>query len=319
MKRALFELLSVILGLSVVLGLAELWSRTQPPPRIQQVLLLQGRTDIIDGVAVWREPGGSDERENFGCVGERHILVLGSSILYGSGLSYEESLGPQLQRLQPGLCVHNLSQPGFTFQNQYAVARRALSGPLAETPIDLVLLEIWENSVNRLEVVGDRAYNFGTLVVDALGLPNPFELAPGLNRWLFATSGLYRYTNLTRAAVRPHSVRDKRWRDFAEGPLRRAIALAEERGARLLPLFMPTLRQPFAESAAEPIAAYAPARAVFAAESIPTLDAAALLEDASVEALRADPCCHYNAAGMRRLAEALAPAVLPDGLNRRRP
>ena len=98
--------------------------------------------------------------------------------------------------------------------------------------------------------------------------------------------------------------------DVNSKELQEALALAAAHEMTLVVVYMPTLSQPFAESAAHPLASYGPARHAFAAVDAVQVDAAALLTDASYEALRLDPCCHYNAAGMALLAERLVD-VLP--------
>ena len=309
MKRVMFPLLAVLLGLFVAVVAAEVWAWSQPPPRIQQVLMLSGKSEtaVYEGVPLWRSLDGSAEREDFACDAERRILVLGSSILYGAGLEAEESLGPQLQRSLSGTCVHNLAQPGFTLQNQVAATRRALQGPLAERPPDLVLLEVWANSINELTLIGSRAYNFGELAVDEGGVPSPFGLSSGLNRALFRFSGVYRYVNLTRAQPRQREEASAEWRAFSQTALQEPVAMAAALGARLVAVFMPELGKPFAESLATPVQGYPQAQQALEAAGVDILHAAALLEGEDHEALRMDPCCHYNAEGMAKLAEVLAP------------
>lgn len=309
MKRAIFSILSMLLGLGVALLAIELWANRQPIPRIQQVLMVGTQTEVVDGVALWRSVGTA-ERENFACEGEQRLMVLGSSILFGSDLEPEESLGPLLESHRPGLCVHNLAQPGFTLQNQLTAAQKALSGPLAGRTPDVLLLEMWANSPNILRLVGQRAYNFGDLQVDEQGFPNPFGLPTSANRTLFGASAGYRFVVLSRAPLRRRSSTVEEWRGFARGRLQEALALAAAHEMTLVVVYMPTLSQPFAESAAHPLASYGPARHAFAAVDAVQVDAAALLTDASYEALRLDPCCHYNAAGMALLAARLVD-VLP--------
>lgn len=308
MKRALFALMALLGGTTVAVSLAEGWARLQPVPRIQQVFMLDEHVSEHNGVPIWRAEL-SDERENFGCVGEHRVLVLGSSILYGSGLSTPESLGPQLAPHLPGTCIHNIAQPGFTLQNQLAVAQRTLSGPLADRPPDVIVLEVWSNSINQLRVVGDQAYNFGELELDALGLPNPFSLPAALNARLFTGSAVYRYVNLTRSPRRHRAIATEEWRAFSAGSLQELIALAEAHEAQLLGVFMPELSQPFRDSAAAPFPFYAPAHRALEAAGAEVVYAASLMGDAPVEVHRLDPCCHYNAAGMARLAAALAPLL----------
>lgn len=304
----MFALLALLGGAAVAVSLVEGWARRQPVPRIQQVFMLDAHVAEHGGVPIWRAQL-AEGRENLGCVGERRVLVLGSSILYGSGLSTPESLGPQLAAHLPGTCVHNVAQPGFTLHNQLAAARLALGGPLAAMPPDVIVLEVWANSINQLRVVGDHAYNFGELQVDAGGLPNPFSLPAGMNAWLFTGSAAHRYITLTRAPRRHRLTAEEEWQAFSEGRLQEAIALAAEHDARLVAVFMSALSQPFRDSAAAPFSGYAPAQRALEASGAGTVYAATLMGDAPVEAHRLDACCHYNAAGMARLAAGLAPLL----------
>jgi hypothetical protein len=297
-------LVAATVGLGMALLLGEWVAGEAPLPRIQ-VLPLSGPVRVVDGTPVWRASEGSEARENAGCEGDP-VLLVGSSILYGSGLSATESLGPALQARLPGACVHNHAQPAFTFDNQRVVAAEQVD---AGAPPQVVVWEIWQNSVNRLDVIGDAAYNFGELVVDGGGVPSVLALGPGANRALFARSAMVRQLSVRLAPRRTNHALQPRWQALADGPLRDALVALQAAGSTPLLALMPALDRPFAESAADPYVGYAPVRAMADELGLPVVDVAQALSGQPVEELRLDPCCHYNAAGQQALADALAPEI----------
>ena len=74
-------------------------------------------------------------------------------------------------------------------------------------------------------------------------------------------------------------------------------------------LLMPPLDRPFAESAASGYVGYGPIRELAESAQVSLVDVAAELSGQDVEALRLDPCCHYNAEGQQALADMLAPMI----------
>ena len=303
-RQTAFALVATTAGLAMAVTLGECVAARSPLPRIQ-VLPLKGPVRVVDGTPVWRTPEGSEARENAACEGT-NVLLLGSSILYGSGLSPEDSLGPALQTRLPGVCVQNHAQPAFTFDNQRVVAAERLAqGEVAP----VVVWEIWQNSVNRLDVLGDAAYNFGELVVDADGVPSVLALGPGANRALFSRSAMVRQLSVRLAPRRTPTALAPGWAALADGPLRTALQTQLAAGAAPLLVLMPPLDRPFAESAATPFVGYAPIWQVASELGVPVLDVAGAMADQPVEAVRLDPCCHYNAAGQQALADLLAPEI----------
>ena len=303
-RQTAFSLVAATVGLGMALLLGETVASQAPLPRIQ-VLPLSGPVRVVDGTPVWRTSEGSDARENDACDGDS-VLLIGSSILYGSGLSADQSLGPALQSRLPGVCAHNHAQPAFTFDNQRVVAAEQLE---RGAPPDIVVWEIWQNSVNRLDVIGDAAYNFGELAVDGGGVPSVLGLGPGANRALFARSALVRQLSVRLAPRRTNHALQPRWQALADGPLREALQALQAAGSAPLLVLMPPLDQPFADSAADPYVGYAPVRAMAQELGLPVVDVAQALSGQPVEDLRLDPCCHYNAAGQQAVADALAPEI----------
>lgn len=303
-QRGRGALLSIA-SLGVSLMVAEGVLRSQPTPRVQSVSSSQAELTVLDGEISWRSHSRG-AREQTDCVAERgraEVVILGSSILFGVQLDYPDTLGAHLAQTVDG-CVVNLAQPASGFSTQAAAAHHVLQ----DLSPSVVIWEIWQNSPNHFSMVGQTAYNFGTLAVDEGGVPDPFGLPAGLNRTLFAGSALYRFAVLTQAIEAPsRQTGSSLWSDFSGPALDRLAALVGD-AAVILPM-MPPLSQSFAETAARPPPGYALFRAEAARRGMTTLDVAAALTAHDHEALRLDPCCHLNADGQRVLAEVLSAEV----------
>ncbi|MCB9766332.1 MAG: hypothetical protein H6739_41540 [Alphaproteobacteria bacterium] len=315
MKRLAFALAAIVLGTLAAVAIGEAWARlAQPPLRAQVMRPAEWLTvRAIDGVPVWRSAHGSAARENADCQGDARVVLLGSSILYGSGLQPEESPGVQLQAALRArgvdACVHNHAQPGFTFQTQAAVASEVLPALRPQ----LVLWEIWENSPTTFAMAGDTAYNLHGLRVGSDGLPWLGGVPAGLNTWLLPRSRLYELLALDLAPeTRPNMA--KQWQDFAVGALRAGVTRVRAAGARPAFVLAPRLERPFAEQVAAPSPVYDPAVDLAERDGVPWTRLETLLADQSVEALRQDSCCHYNPAGAEAVGERLAGWIVEQGL-----
>jgi hypothetical protein len=270
-----------------------------PLPRVQAVDLRGKGARVVDGVPLWREAWRSGPLEDFGCDAPRRALLLGSSIFAGVELDPAETLGPRLQAEVPGLCVHNLSQPAFAFQNQLAAAQEAPAGPLAGRPPSVIVWEMWANSAHTHEVIGDTAYNFGTLALDG-GPPNPLGLSHRWNRALFRWVSLYRHVNVRIA--RPPTVapdQDKTAQDFAAGPLQGGVDLAEALGAQLIVVYMPPSIAPPPPVGCRPTAATGPSGRPWSRPGPPSSSGGR-----PCRARRSRPCASTPAATSTRRAPA---------------
>lgn len=293
----------------------EVRSRQQPVQRVQRVQSQPDRPlSQLDGVPVWPAPDPERPRDNLACgrtapEGTLRVALVGDSILYGVDVPTDEAVAARLQALLEArrgpTCVSNVSRPAFTWEQQLAVARLEL----ADAPPHVLVWELWHNSIGHYRMVGDTAWNFGGLALDERGLPSVFGLPPGLNEALFERSAAFRTLTLGRAP-RAEGRELDRWRPFAERRVPEVLALAEQLGSTLVVATFPPLSRSFEDSVARPYEAYAPVREAFAAAGVTEVDVAAALVGEDVEALRLDPCCHYNAAGHTRLAEVLAEAVV---------
>ncbi len=284
------------LAVGLLLGplLGELWVRAAKPDARTQIIAPRYGLEIwpLGETRVWRTEGGP-AREALDCSAPDRVLVLGSSILYGSGVDPELVWSSLLDL--PGTCVHNLAGAGYGVEAKLA----RLEAGLPELAPRLVLWEVWANDANRFIWVGDRGYSLNpTIELDARGVPNAWGLPPALNEGLFRASRAYELLTLTR--VRPSDGHP----DLL-GPLERVRAAVEAAGAELLLVFPPPLDKPFSQSLTEPTSFQQEVQPWAQEQGVAWLELAELLRDQDHEALRLDPCCHYNERGHALLAERL--------------
>ncbi len=309
-RKLAFGLSAAGLSLVVALGFAEVAARSERPPRVQTVYSSDlSEIHVRDGRPYWIPRDRAHDRRNPDCLerGQAAAMLVGDSILYGARVPRDQALGGQLEALlrqRPGLgdaCVLNASQPGYAFQNQLAAATALLD----EVRPKVIYWEIWQNSVNRFEFVGDSVYNFGSLVGPEGGVPSAFGLPEGLNRALFGASALYRQANLRSAVEVSAEDSARRWDRFVVEELPLAEALAEGVGAELVLVFFPGLGRPLDETARRPSQGYRQVMDWADEEGHPWIWLAEDLKDQDVEAIRLDPCCHFNAVGLALVAEML--------------
>ena len=175
----------ILVGTIAGFAIAETWVRTSKWTPPLQIVRGYG-VHLQDGVPLWEK---STSRHNRDCV-EQHperirILFFGNSITYGIGLKASQVFTAALQdrlnalRPSPGFCVLNFAQPGFAFQQKYAVAR-------TEVARYRPALIMWEDWVEwqGYRMIGDAAYGTRDLAVRPDGFVG-FAIAPDfLNRVL---------------------------------------------------------------------------------------------------------------------------------------
>lgn len=283
----------------------------KPNPKIQIVRedrLL--KMQCLDDTVVWEELGN---RQNLDCVNAhpdaRRIVVIGSSILYGSSLSWPNVFSQVMQeRLNaiepvPGFCVINLAQPAFGFDQKAAIAREYVNVLRPH----LVIWEVWQNDLAEYVIVGESAYDFHELVVDESGLPNAFGVSPALNEWLFVHFRLYEYAMLVLAkGVFPER---SAWMNFVREKLSPAVTEFRAVGADVLLVTCPWLDRPFAQTADDPPDHYGPILDYAQSSKVRTVRLEQLLDGEDVRDVRLDSCCHYNEKGHSLLGERLAKSV----------
>ena len=159
--------------------------------------------------------------------------------------------------------------------------------------------------------LGDRIYYAEAFQRDAEGYPTfAFGLSGPWHRALFERSRLYNYLTF---AVAPQCSGDACIPDFPKmirEQLAPAVGRARGVGAGSLIVIATPLDRPLPEIVADPPPWFAPVVRWAADEGLPLVRLEQLLADQDVEAIRLDPCCHFNAAGMGLVAERLAPHVL---------
>ncbi len=311
MRRSTQAAIATLLGCGLAVGGAEHWASEQPVPRVQQLLELDSNgLTYVDGVPTWHSSHQHEERWNLDCIedGQADVVILGSSIFHGVRLQAAETLGPQLASLlatgEASPCIVNLAQPGSAFPNQ----RASLLQHSDTLRPKLVIWEMWHNSVNQFQVVGEAAYNFGSMRLDSQGLPNTWGLPAGLNRALFSSSHLYRFFDLKLAKKGSRKQLDV-WGQFVEGPLASAVDELRAQGIAVLLVFTPQLSKPFSDQTLEFKPTYSLVSDWAKEHDVRFVDLAVVLAGTDPVSVRLDPCCHYNAAGTRRVAQALAGPV----------
>ncbi|MFN8643464.1 MAG: hypothetical protein U0802_18045 [Candidatus Binatia bacterium] len=296
----------MIAGVVAGLLLAE-WSvralKWTPPAQIVRGYGLHA----VDGVPVWEQDA---DRQNTGCV-EAHpertrILFFGSSITFGVGLEAAEVFTAALQqrldaaRSVPGFCVLNFAQPGFAFQQKYAVARAAV----ARYRPALILWEDWVEWP-EYRLIGDAAYRVDDLRLRADGYVDLAGVPDGLNRVLFRHSRLYEYLALTFGERVPRPPGPWGLPAFFDTHLAEVVQLAQSVGARLVFYLAPPLDQPFPVTDATPPDWHGLILDFARRHDVAAYRLQHELVDYDYLALRLDPCCHFNAAGHRALAPVM--------------
>lgn len=310
-RRAMFALLSVVLATVLAVVGAEAWVRSSRPQLRVQVFRVSDRMQMHDTPTGpwWQNTDSQMERVHAGCpnpAAARRVVLSGSSILYGSGLDSADSLGPALAARLDDTCVLNHAEPGTTFAPQAS----RLEAVLVDTPADVLVWEMWQNSPHPVNRVGDSVYNFGPLTAGLGGVPDPWGLG-ALNIRLLQSSRMYELA-MTNAAPRHDPNVRKQWRTFTTHALPRMQAIADQAGARLVLITCPFLDKPFTEQLPHLDQAYGAMVEAADAAGVPVLDLARAFADEDPEPLRADRCCHYNEAGTQRVAELLQPLLAPQ-------
>jgi hypothetical protein len=310
-RRLWFALAALAVSAGVLAGVAEVAVLVlRPTPRVQVVRRSEVVSlDDIHGVPVWRSRW--PEVAAHGCddapASAFRVLMVGSSILRGSGVEGHETVTTLLQARFPAaeVCVDNVSEPAFTAPQK----RMAALARIRDAPPDLVIFEVWHNDDGTWVLLGDDAISVGALRVGSDGLPT---LGPtgSAHRALLRGSALYRFLTLTLAED-PARQRDlgARWARMLPREVGPVVEAARAVGADVELWVMPPLDRSFRASLAAPGADYGAVWAWAEAEGVPWVRVAELFGDRDPEAVRVDPCCHYNAAGHAVLADAMAAAI----------
>ncbi|HMV69285.1 MAG TPA: SGNH/GDSL hydrolase family protein [Myxococcota bacterium] len=328
MRRAVNAAVTGLTGLALAFATGEAAVRlARPTPRAQIVrdgvnVALQER----HGQPVWWSPE-SERFWDLTCP-EAHpdaprVMLLGDSIFRGVIVPEEQNFSSLLRgRIEAALggeaCVMNVSEPGWSFQQEWAVAQDLVP----KLRPDVLILEMWTNLPESYTRVGGAAYRFGPVVRGSGDRPHLFEGA--VDDWLFTRSRLWEYATLALAPGQRVADVDELWGAFLFDQVTPLIELAG--GADVLMVAAPPLHQTFSATLAERQAAlthdgevgmvgslgraYATAEAWARLHRVGWLDLASALEQEPVELVRLDTCCHFNARGHEAIERAVEPWVV---------
>ena len=291
-------------------ALAEMWARSGKWLPRRQIVRGYGLHSVA-GVPVWEQ---ANDRQNRSCV-EQHpertrILFFGSSITFGVSLNADEAFTAALEsrlnqvRPSPGFCVLNFAQPGFSFDQKYAVARIEVS----RYQPALVMWEDWVEW-NDYRLIGDAAYGVGDLRVRPDGFIGLAGVPDGLNRVLFSHSRFYEFLVLAVGERGPEGT-ENGISAFARDRLVGVPALAQSVGAKLVMYLAPPLDVSFTETATSPPDWHRILFDFAQQHGIPVYLLQRELIDQDYLKLRLDPCCHFNAEGHRALVPVMERIVL---------
>jgi hypothetical protein len=219
------------------------------------------------------------------------VLFFGSSITYGTDLTATEAFTSALQarlneaRPTPGFCVLNFAQPGFAFDQKFAVAQ-------VEVPRYRPALIMWESWVEWPEyrLIGDTAYGIADKRVRADGFLGMTGVPDALNRFPVSQPAVLPVSHAdlrrarlpaTRQPARGHGVRQ---REAQQGAAAGAVG-GRETGAVPGATARPTVR----ETAASLPDWHARLLDYTLAHDIPTYPLQRELVDQDYLALRHDP------------------------------
>jgi hypothetical protein len=270
---------------------------------------------MVGDQPTWRD-AGSDARRNEACPrdGTVDVVLMGTSITFGTGLGPDEPFPHLLQRSldagAPGRwCVLNLAQPAYVGSNKLA----ELPGALARFRPKMVLWEVWGNDPDRYTMVGPDAFAFKDLRVGADGLPWVLPVPNPLHAWLFEHARLYQYGTLALDG-RVDDGAD-RWSQWADARMEQVYAQVTASGAKLA-LYAPTpLYKAPDELADHPDQAMSTARAWGAKHDVPVFLFAEALRGSDPAEIALHRDGHLNALGHARIApvfEAWMVSLLPD-------
>lgn len=313
-------ILLLVVGIASGFLLTEIavrWLNPRPPTQVVRLLEQPQpyRPSLRHGEPVWK---ASADREHTRCA-ELHpdrtrIFVFGDSITYGINIDPDQVFSAILEtalnqsRPDPGFCVMNFAQPGFGFDQSYAVA----SDEIARWKPALVLWENWSD-LRKYVLVRDTAYLVNPPYVSPserlLVRPDGsfgFDFVPAApNRWLFDHSRLYEMLVL-------------RWGQREPAPPSWSLGarydhlktLVDANGAKLVIFVATALDRPF-----ETLARQSPASDVvrFASQrAVPLYRLAEELKGENYLALRMDAVGHFSVAGHAALAKRFEQIVLRE-------
>jgi len=208
----------------------------------------------------------------------------------------ELNMARQLQQLLPDACVHTISQPGIMpYQHQ-----RLLALWMAEHPVDVLIMGVWKPDL-RLQKVGDRYVNVTPLLLDNGALPAWAPVPAPPNRFLFTTSALWFTLGLALAQPYDRAVGGQAYHDMVQAGVDADAAVVVVEFSRL--------DVPFAAWDDQRVPYGVRLQEALADDDVVYLQSHQLLADYTLEEVRLDTCCHFNAFGHQLWASLLKPVV----------
>jgi hypothetical protein len=312
----LFAPLTMLLGVLAALGIGEIYLRIKPAIPTTQIIRHNDLRTVGD-VPVWRS-NAAEELRHLTCPvkhPERRIIVfLGDSITVGSFLQPEEVFGQALEEHlnqmypSPGFCIVNLAEAGYHFDQKLVVLQEFL----AKHKPDLLMWQIWSTERFPYRMLGDGAYSVDDWILRSDGFPGIGPVPDVLNRALFKSSRLYQYLDISlQSRHRDQTDPVPGEKRFLAERMSKLLALVRERGLKLAFYFAPPLDRSFKDSAQEGAIGWQTNYAkALQSEGFGTYALQRELIGEDYQALRYDPCCHFNAAGHVVLARVFERLVL---------
>ena len=315
MKKG-FVVASIILGIGLCFAIGEISIRFLNPKPPVQFIRNKGSLHLYEqnGSPVWVEQDGNPIRFR-PCIGSKdsneiRVAIFGSSIFYGSGVPPKENFSLSLEKKlsetwNRPVCIVNYAQPGYGHQNKFAVAVHEIP----KFKPHLVIWEVWLNDTSRYVLLGDTAYNTDKLITQEDGYPSLLGFSGGFNQWLLSVSKLYEFAAFTLNEDKNRGRVGDLWKEFAEEHTRELVQFVKEQGAELWVANCPPLHTPFETQRKTPQREYVPVESVLEELSVPFIRLRDEFGEKTIEDVRIDTCCHYNAEGHRLIAERFSEII----------
>src|SRR5262245_37547165 len=198
----------------------------------------------VDGIALWEDHDPRARPEDIARAAADHdaftVLGLGDSIMYGVGLTKEQTYLEQMRRALAGRAarpveVVNLAVQGYDTLQEDAV-HRELGDRLAP---NLVLLHYWSDDARLYRAVGGYVIDVGDMSPDGHLVVRALPIPPAINDLLLVHSRLYQL--LTQAVLAyDRRVTTNDWSRVAQ-PLVALNERVRRAGGRLVVLASPDL------------------------------------------------------------------------------
>jgi hypothetical protein len=317
-SRALTNAILVVLSTFVAVLVVEAAVRViASGPMFGQLVVFRGTaTRYVDGVPLWSDTNprynADDVRKAASDRGSFKIIGLGDSVLYGSGVTKEETYLEQTRRLLERRSTRpveilNLAVQGYNTMQEAAVYAE-IAGHIKP---DIVLVHYWADDAHQYHVVGGYVVQYaniseadGRLVARALPLP------ARVSDFLLVHSRLYGL--LTQVVMGRREPEPTDWTRVGEAlaDIQRRVQSA---GGRLLVLASPRLDGAFPE----PNDDLRRLKQHASRRGIEVIDLDEWFPGVRADRIALDGC-HFNPEGHRLIAERFAEYLLDNDLSAHR-